>query len=148
MDNKVYKFDYKDTDKKIEIELYGLVFEIKNLNSEKVEELQGINRNDNSILERQIESILGEGCIEKINNKREKDGYKKLTVDIELNILGCILNAYANATVDNLSNGINNTLENVNNKVNDMINMGNREQRRNYNRNYKNNNYRRNRRRY
>ena len=49
---KRLSFGYEDTDKKVEIELYGLVFEIKNMSS--VEELENIDRNDKSVLNMQI----------------------------------------------------------------------------------------------
>ena len=149
MENKVYKFGYEDTDKKIEIDLYGLIFEIKNLDENKVEDFKNIDRNDKNIIEKQIESILGKGCIEEINRKREKDGYDKLTIDIELNILGCIFEAYYNSVIGNFANKIKNTADNTKKQVEELtMNNFNREQRRNYNRNYRNNNYRGNRRRY
>lgn len=149
MENKVYKFGYEDTDKKIEIDLYGLIFEIKNLDENKVEEFKNIDKNDKNVIETQIENILGEGCIEEINKKREKDGYSKLTIDIELNILGCIFEAYYNAVIGNFADKIKNTTDNTQKQVQELtMNNFNREQRRNYNRNYRNNYYRGNRRRY
>lgn len=150
MDNKVYKFGYEDTDKKIEIELYGLIFEIKNINEEKIKEFKNMDRNNEDIIEKQIESILGEGCIEEINAKREKDGYSKLTLDIELNILGCIFEAYYNSVINNFADKIKNTADNTQKQVQELtMNSLNREQRREYNRsNYRNNYYRGNRRRY
>lgn len=149
MENKVYKFGYEDTDKKIEIDLYGLVYEIKNLSEDKVEEFKNIDKNDKNVIENQIESILGKGCIEEINKKREKDGYGKLTIDIELNILGCIFEAYYNAVIGNFADKIKNTADNTQRQVQELtMNSFNREERRNYNRNYRNNYYRGNRRRY
>lgn len=149
MENKVYKFGYEDTDKKIEIDLYGLVFEIKNMDKKKVEELDKMDRKDITVLEQQLETILGKGSIDKINEKRLKDGYDKLTIDIELAIFGCIFNAYYSATTGNFVDKIKDTANNIENNYNDVENLiknkSNREQRRNYNRN---NYYRRNRRRY
>lgn len=132
MNNRM-SFGYQDTDKKIEIELYGLVFEIKNLSNEKIEEFRNIN-NDLSKIERQIEDILGNGSVEKINNKRIADGYDKMSLEVEVNILGCIFETYAkamtNSTIDRVSKSIND----INSKVEGLNN--NRYQRRNnkYNR--------------
>lgn len=145
MNNKVYKFGYEDTDKKIEIELYGLVFEIKNLDNNNIESLKNLDKENENNVEKTLENILGEGSIEKINNKRKSDGYNELDLNIELNILGCIFEAYANATVDNITNKVQETAKNINNKVNDFnVNNFNREEKREYRRNYN----RRNRRRY
>ena len=55
-DRKVFSFGYEDTDKKLEIELYGLVFEIRNLNS--IEELENLDKNNYNSIEEQLEKIL------------------------------------------------------------------------------------------
>lgn len=138
--NNVLSFGYEDTDKKIEIKLYGILFEIKNLDN--IDELKEINENDINVIEAQLEKILGEGAIEKINNKRISDGYKKLDLNIELSILGCIFEAYAEVSVKNMLS----KAENAVNRIDDNMNNFNvnREQRKNYNRN----NYRRNKRNY
>lgn len=130
------KYGYEDTDKKIEIELYGLKFEIKNLDSKNVEELRNIDKNLD-VVESEIESILGAGAVEKINNKRIADGHEKMTLDIELAVLGCIFETYANATTGNIINRVNGAINNINDRVNNINN-----------RNYKRRNYRRNYRRY
>lgn len=147
-ENKRLKFGYEDTDKRIEIDLYGLVFEINNLDS--LEKLESLDKEDSNAIEAQLEKILGEGSIEKINNKRVNDGYKKLSLDIELNILGCIFETYAKSTADNILGRVVKAVGNINNdmKVENMITRydSNREQRRIYNRNqYRGNrrNYRR-----
>ena len=132
MDNRM-KFGYQDTDKKLEIELYGLVFEIKNLSNEKIEKFRNIN-SDLSELERQIEDILGNGSVEKINNKRIADGYDKMGLEVELNILGCIFEAYAKAMTNNTIDRVSKSINDINSKVEGLNN--NRYQRRNnkYNR--------------
>ena len=136
-DKKRLSFGYEDTDKSIEIELYGLVFEIKNL--EDVKEYEKIDRNNLDEVEAQIENILGKGSIDKINEKRKKDGYKELDISIELNILGCIFETYAKSMTDNVLGKVTNAVDNVTKKIEKIENM-NREQRRNYNRNqYRNN---------
>lgn len=132
MDNRM-KFGYQDTDKKLEIELYGLVFEIKNLSNKKIEKFRNIN-SDLSELERQIEDILGNGSVEKINNKRIADGYDKMNLEVEVNILGCIFEAYAKAMTNNTIDRVSKSINDINSKVEGLNN--NRYQRRNnkYNR--------------
>lgn len=138
---KMMKFGYEDTDKKIEIEIYGLVFEIKNLDKRNVEELRNIDKSLDSV-EKEIENILGKGSVRELNKKRNKDGYDNMSLDVELAILGCIFETYANATANNMINKVTNTVKNLNDRMNNL-NKGNREQRR-YNNRYNNRNrYRR-----
>ena len=141
---KVLSFGYEDTDKKLEIELYGLVFEIRNLNS--IEELENLDKNNYNSIEEQLEKILGKGSIEKINNKRRKDGYQDLDINIELNILGCIMETYAKSMTNNTLGRVLDSVNDMNKDIDNVINNNfNRNQRRNYNRNqYRGNrNYRR-----
>lgn len=142
MDNKKrLSFGYEDTDKSIEIELYGIVFKIENLDS--IEKLESMDRDNQSVIEAQLESILGNGAIERINNKRVKDGYKELDLNIELNILGCIFETYAKSMASGVLGRVTKAVDDINNDVNSFNNM-NREQRRNHNRNqYRRRNYRR-----
>lgn len=142
MEDKRLKFGYEDTDKSIEIELYGLVFEIKNLDS--IENLKSLDRNNEAVIEEQLEKILGNGSIEKINNKRRKDGHKELDLNIELNILGCIFETYAKGMAGAILGRTVKAVEGINEDMNDFKGQ-NRKERRNYNRNYNRNrrNYRR-----
>lgn len=143
-DKKVLSFGYEDTDKKLEIELYGLVFEIRNLNS--IEELENLDKDNYNSIEEQLEKILGKGSIEKINNKRRKDGYQDLDINIELNILGCIMETYAKSMTNNTLGRVLDSVNDMNKDIDNVINNNfNRNQRRNYNRNqYRGNrNYRR-----
>ncbi len=138
MENKRLKFGYEDTDKSIEIDLYGLVFEIKNLDN--LTELENLDRNDSNVIEAQLEKILGNGAIEKINNKRESDGYKKLDLNIELNILGCIFETYAKSMTGNVLGRVTNAVEDINRDIEKAnttngFNRTNKEYKRNYNRN-------------
>ena len=141
MDNKRVSLDYKDTDKRVEIEIYGLVFEIKELNKE---ELEKIDRNDSNELEKEIDKVLGEGSAEKINRKRLQDGYEKMDVAVASNILGFIMETYVKETVGKVANSatvaMNDVANNISNLANGNFNNYNREQRRNYNRNYRKNN--------
>lgn len=138
MENKRLKFGYEDTDKSIEIDLYGLVFEIKNLDN--LTELENLDRNDSNVIEAQLEKILGNGAIEKINQKRQNDGYKKLDLNIELNILGCIFETYAKSMTGNVLGRVTNAVEDINRDIEKAnttngFNRTNKEYKRNYNRN-------------
>lgn len=135
-ENKRLSFGYEDTDKSIEVELYGIVFEINNIDD--LEKIKEVDSNNENAIEELIESLLGKGSIERINNKRRKDGYKELDLNIEMNILGCIFEAYARGTTEGIMNKVTDVVEDINGNVGNL----NRYQRRNY---YKNNrrNYRR-----
>ena len=139
MENRRLSFGYEDTDKKIEIELYGLIFEI---NKDKIlnKDIKEINRNDEEIVENEIEELIGEDAIEKINKKRNKDGYEKMTLDVEVAVLTCIYKSYITATSGSMIDEIINTNRDLESKARDI----NREQKRSYNK-YKGNrrNYRR-----
>lgn len=142
MENRRLKFGYEDTDKKLEIELYGLIFEIRNLNS--IEKLENLDRNNFDSIEIELEKILGKGSIEKINNKRRSDGYQDLDINIELNILGCIMETYAKSMTNNTLGRVLNSVNDMNKDIDNVVNNSfNRSQRRNYNRNRGNRNYRR-----
>ena len=140
--NKRVSFGYEDTDSKIEVDFYGIVFEINNLDS--IEELNNLDKENENVIEAQLEKRLGKGAIEKINRKRVSDGYKELDLNIELNMLGCIFEAYAKGTAGSVLGRVTNAVEDINK---DMSNTMNREQRRNYNRIDMYNNYNRNRKR-
>lgn len=136
MENKRLSFGYEDTDKKIEVELYGLIFEI---NKEKIvdKNINDIGKRSENEIEDEIKELIGENSIEKINNKRINDGYKEMTLDVEVAVLTCIYKAYITATSGTMIEEIINTNKEIENKVKD--NTMNREQRRNYNRRYKRN---------
>jgi hypothetical protein len=86
------KIGYENTDKKIEIEIYDLKFEISNV--EKLKEYEDIKDDDLNGLEKMIEIVLGEGSVQKINEKRLKDGYKEMDSTIALNMLSEISSIY------------------------------------------------------
>lgn len=129
MENRRLSFGYEDTDKKIEIELYGLIFEI---NKDKVlnKDINQIDVNDEKIIEKEIKELIGEDSIEKINNRRIRDGYKEMTLDVEIAVLTCIYQSYITATSGSMIDGIMKTNKELENKVRNT----NREQRR-YNKN-------------
>lgn len=139
MKSKRVSFGYEDTDQKIEVDIYGLVFEINKKNIVD-KDLKDINEDEDTI-EREIREVIGEDSIEKINNKRLKDGYDEMTLDVEIAVLTCIYKAYITATSGNMIDEVMNTNKELENKARNLDSEINREQRRNYNRN----NYRRNR---
>ena len=144
MESKRLKFGYEDTDYKIEIDLYGIVFEI---DKEKIinKDIKNINENDEDTVKKEIEKVIGIGSVEKINNKRLSDGYKKMTLDVEIAVLTCIYKTYITATSGTMVDEIIETNRNMENKAKNLGNI-NREQRRNYSKNqYRGNrrNYRR-----
>lgn len=106
MERKVLKFGYEDTDQKIEVNLYDLIFEInkENIVEKNINILDG---RDETKVEEEIKSLIGEDAIERINNKREKDGYKKMTLDVEIAVLTCIYKAYVEATTGEMIDNIN-----------------------------------------
>lgn len=128
--NKRVSFGYEDTDSKIEVDFYGIVFEINNLNS--IDEIKNLDEDNENVIEAQLEKILGKGAIEKINRKRVSDGYKELDLNIELNMLGCIFEAYAKGTAGNVLGKVTNAIKDIKKDINSDMN---REQRRSYNRN-------------
>jgi len=136
MDNKIMKFGYEDTDKKIEVELYGLVFEI---NKEKIldKNTDTLNSNDEQVIENEIKDIIGEDAIKKLNDKRKQDGYNEMTLDVEIAVLTCLYKAYMTASADTLVDGINQTTNKYTNA------FENKKYNRYERRNYKKNNYRR-----
>ncbi len=126
----IKRFSYKDTDKKIEIEIYGLRFTInKNVIINK--DIKEINGKEEDKILKEIDEILGTGAVEKINNQREKDGHDKMDINVQLAVLGCIYETYINATINDATNGM---LNSYNEKLKEMNNLGNRKYRRNYNR--------------
>lgn len=121
------RIGYENTDKKIEIEIYGIKFEIKNVN--KIKEYEDIEDDDLSGLEKVIESVLGNESIDKINEQREKDGYKKMDSTVALNILVGIYQTYMTEYTDNIMQPIEKSIDRM-----DKINNFNRETKRYNNR--------------
>ena len=142
-EKKRLSFGYEDTDQKIEVDIYGLVFEINKKNIID-KDFNDISEEEDSI-EREIKEVIGEDSIEKINNKRLKDGYEKMTLDVEIAVLTCIYKAYITATSGSMIDEVMNTNKELENKARNLNGNTNREQRRNYNRNYNRNQYRGNR---
>jgi len=117
------KIDYEQTDKKIKIDIYGLIFEIskeiENINSdyEKIEDYKDV-----------IDKVLGDGATDKINEKRKSDGYGEIDTQVFLAIISTAMNAYVNASTQ----PINNMINNYEDKTNRFNKYGNRKNRRDY----------------
>lgn len=118
------KIDYKDTDKKIEVDIYGIRFEV---NTKELENIDTKNINDN--LDEVITKVLGEDAIETINNKRKADGHEEMDTQVKLTIVTFLVESYVNASISPLSNMVertNNKYNNIDRKVNNIRNRKNR----------------------
>lgn len=112
------RIGYQDTDKKMEVEIYGINFEI---NSKELEEVDIKNINDN--LDEIIEKILGEGALEKINAKRKEDGHEEADTQVKLTIITFLVETYVNASISPINNMVDRTsnkYNNINRKVNNI----------------------------
>ena len=132
----IMKIGYEQTDENVEIDIYGIRFEI-----DKKKILEKDVKNVSSNPEKELEEILGKGSVEKINNKRVADGYEKMTIDVAVKVLSFVYASYIEATTNPLIDNIDNVVEKQVERAKNMYGE-NREIRRNYNRN---NNYRGNR---
>ena len=112
------RIDYKDTEKKLTVNIYGLNFDI---NSKELEEIDTENINDN--LDEIINKVLGEGALDKINAKRKEDGYEEADTQVKLTIIAVLVETYVNASISPISNVVNRTsskYKNINRKVNNI----------------------------
>lgn len=129
----IMSIGYEQTElDKMEIDIYGIRFEI---NKEKILEKNVDNVSNDP--EKELDEVLGAGAVEKINNKRIEDGYKKMTIDVAVKILSFVYARFVETTTNPLIDNINNVVEKQKNRAKNMY----EKDRRNYNRN----NYRRNR---
>ena len=107
------RIGYENTDKKIEIDIYGLKFEIKNV--DKIKEFENVEDDDLNSLEKMIEMLIGEGSIKKINEKRKEDGYKEIDSTVALNILVGISQAYMNEYTNNIMQPFEKSVDRIDN---------------------------------
>lgn len=121
------ELSYNDTEREIEIKIYGLNFKISDkIEKLNTEEIQKQAETDEKIIEKVIDDILGENATQKINEQRAKDGYDEMNLNVQTQVLNWIVQQYTDEV-----------LEPINKTVN-------RIQNRNYRRNGKyNNRYRR-----
>ena len=100
---------YEDTDKKLEVNLYGK--KIFKINEGIVGELdtKKLQEEEPSVekMEKLINDILGEGAVDEINKIREVDGYDKMELSHELALVMYIIEYYVNTLIkpiDNMTN--------------------------------------------
>ena len=100
---------YEDTDKKLEVNLYGKkIFKINEgivgeLDTKKLQEEEPTVEK----MEKLINDILGEGAVDEINKIREADGYDKMELSHELALVMYIIEYYVNTLIkpiDNMTN--------------------------------------------
>lgn len=141
MENKRYSLSFDEIENKIEVDLEGLVFEVKNIQDKKYyEELDTDNQD---IVDIEIEKVIGKGSIEKINKLRKEKGKDELDLGTKLNLLLQLIGIYNIAVAKNTSNTAYNIVNKTNNAISEMTSqLGNRKKRRNYNRGYNRNNRR------
>lgn len=114
---EIRKYGYEQSDKKTKVEIYGLEFEINNLDKNKIEELKNTDENADTI-EREIENILGEGSVQKINEKRKQDGYEEMNLEIELGLLGFVFETYADVLTEKSLGKVEKTIDKFEKRVN------------------------------
>lgn len=88
------KLGYDKTDKKIQIEIYGLIFDI----DDNISEVDTKNIEENKNLNKIINEILGEGAVDKINEQRKKDGYCEINTQVALTIITACIQTYVDAS--------------------------------------------------
>ncbi len=140
-DKKRVSFGYEDIYKKIEVEIFGLVFEI---NKEKIEnqDIRNVNENDEDMVKRKIEEIIGEGSIEKLNNKAIRDGHVAMTLVEEVKVLTFLYTTYMNFTANGIINDITNTGKEIENRARNINHVNHEQQRNREYRNFYNGNRR------
>lgn len=129
---KKYSLDYNDIDKKYEVEILGLVF---NLNIGEIEKAR--ENKDNLGIDGQIERIIGEKSIEKINNKMKADGHNELTANGKTVILGFLIETYMKVLSNNMTNRVTSAIGNIQQDIDNNINRAGR---RGFNNQYNNRN--------
>lgn len=95
----MYKIGYEQTDKKTYVDIYGLTFETKKISNEILNEIKKIENEgleDFNELYKYVDLFLGEGASEKINAKREQDGYDKMNYEVVLAIIELVVNVQKN----------------------------------------------------
>lgn len=130
-DRRIKGLGYEDTEVFCKVNIYGIDFEIVKIDLERIKYLKKDNKES---IEELIRIILGEDSIEKLNEKRVKDGYGELQLTHELVILGYLMDEYRKSVANVQDNA-----------AAEIIKMGNanRQERRQYNKqnSYKNRGY-------
>ena len=119
------ELSYKDTEREIELKIYGLNFKINNkIEKLNIDEIKEKAESDDKVIEKAIEEILGDGAIQKINEQRIKDGYKEMNLDVQTQVFNFIIKTYMDVV-----------LAPVNETMNYMENYGRKHKNNRYNKN-------------
>lgn len=139
MENKIYNIGYEQTDKELIVNIYGLDFKIRSMSVELKSELEELIKDDNEdfeLLYKIIDKMLEIGASEKINDKRLKDGYAKLSLQNIIAIVNLVTKVQAQEIVKEQVQGTEETKQIFNDYNNQN---GNRDYRRYNNRSNNNN---------
>ena len=93
----MYKIGYEQTDKKIIVDIYGIEFEVKKLETKllkEIEELKNENIEDFKELYKYVDLFLGDGASDKINAKRKDDGYDDMDYYVIIAIIDLVIDVY------------------------------------------------------
>lgn len=108
------RLSYKDTDKTIEVEIYGLIFEIKdNIENLDIKVITEQADNDENIIINAINDILGQDAVDKINDKRKIDGYENMNLQTQIGILSFVVQTYTEEIIKPI-NRASNSIDKIN----------------------------------
>lgn len=143
MENKRYSLSFDDIENNVEVDIEGLVFKLRG-----IKDINYYSKLKDEDVEKEIEYILGNGSIDKINKLRNEKGKENLDVGTSLNLLLKLIGVYRKGATLNSTNTAMDVVNETNNEIENIKNrFMNREQKRNYNRGH-NKGYYRNYRRY
>lgn len=114
----MYEIGYQDTDKEVEVKIFGLQFKIKGiLNEENIKEIEE-NKNNVELIDKQIKMLIGEDAIDKINKKRKEDGREEMDLIVKANVLGMLMGVYAEQIGTQAIDNISGTYNKLDSKIN------------------------------
>lgn len=114
----MYEIGYQDTDKEVEVKIFGLQFKIKGiLNEENIKEIEE-NKNNVELIDKQIKMLIGEDAIDKINKKRKEDGREEMDLIVKANVLGMLMGVYAEQIGTQAIDNISGTYDKIDSKIN------------------------------
>lgn len=91
----MYSFGYEDSDKDLNVKIYDLGFKVNKFTVKELKQYEKLDNNDYDKLEEVLEKLLGNGAIEKINDKRKKDGYGEMTIDVLVKVITFVIETVA-----------------------------------------------------
>ena len=103
------ELSYKDTERDIEVKIFGLDFKISNkIEKLNTEEIQKNAETDEKAIEKIIDEILGQDATKKINEKRVSDGYEAMSIDVQTQVLNFLIEQYTKEVLNPLNKTVNN----------------------------------------